>query len=97
MTYLAWGHGAMYYLLSTRSLRGDYGAVSLLLWSAMKLAHKLGLVLDLDGVYSTGPAKFLSGFGGSIKTRLMIRRSPRCSFRNQQILQNEPTERVVTC
>jgi hypothetical protein len=65
----------MYYLLSTRSLRGDYGAISLLLWSAMKLAHKLGLVLDLDGVYSTGTAKFLSGFGGSIKTRLMIRRS----------------------
>jgi hypothetical protein len=65
----------MYYLLSTRSLRGDYGAISLLLWSAMKRAHKLGLVLDLDGVYSSGTAKFLSGFGGRIKTRLMIRRS----------------------
>jgi hypothetical protein len=75
MTYLVWGNGVMYYLLSTRSLRGDYGAISLLLWSAMKLAHKLGLVLDLDGVYSTGTAKFLSGFGGRIKTRLMIRRS----------------------
>jgi hypothetical protein len=75
MTYLAWGHGAMYYLLSTRSFHGDYGAVSLLLWSAMKLAHKLGLVLDLDGVYSTGTVKFLSGFGGRIKSRLMIRRS----------------------
>jgi lipid II:glycine glycyltransferase (peptidoglycan interpeptide bridge formation enzyme) len=75
MTYLVWGNGVMYYLLSTRSLRGDYGAISLLLWSAMKRAHKLGLVLDLDGVYSSGTAKFLSGFGGRIKTRLMIRRS----------------------
>jgi hypothetical protein len=75
MTYLAWGHGIMYYLLSTRSFQGDYGAISLLLWSAMKRAHELGLVLDLDGVYSSGTVKFLSGFGGRIKTRLMIRRS----------------------
>jgi hypothetical protein len=41
----------------------------------MKRAHELGLVLDLDGVYSSGTVKFLSGFGGRIKTRLMIRRS----------------------
>jgi CheY-like chemotaxis protein len=76
MTYLVWGHGIMYYLLSTRSSHmSDYGAVSLLVWSAMKQAHKLGLALDLDGVYSSGTVRFLSGFGGRIKTRLTIRRS----------------------
>ncbi len=75
MTYLVWSHGTMYYLLSTRSKRSDYGAVSLLLWSAMKHAHKLELTLDLDGVYSSGTARFLSSFGGKIKTRLTIRRS----------------------
>ncbi len=64
MTYLVWGHGVMYYLLSTRtSHASDYGAVSLLLWSAMKEAHALGINLDLDGVYSSGTAHFLSGFG----------------------------------
>jgi hypothetical protein len=41
----------------------------------MKRAHDLGLVLDLDGVYSSGTAKFLSNFGGDIKTRLLVRRS----------------------
>jgi hypothetical protein len=35
----------------------------------------MGLVLDLDGVYSSGTARFLSNFGGDIKTRLLIRRS----------------------
>jgi hypothetical protein len=76
MTYLVWGHGIMYYLLSTRSLHSaDSGAGSLLIWWAMKHAHERGLVLDLDGVYSSGTARFLSNFGGEIKTRLVIRRS----------------------
>ncbi len=76
MTYLVWGHGIMYYLLSMRSfLSMDYGSISLLLWSAMKEAQRIGLIFDLDGVYSSGTARFLSGFGGQIKTRLVIRRS----------------------
>lgn len=76
MTYLVWGHGIMYYLLSTRSFHTpDSGAVSLLIWNAVKKAHELGLVLDLDGVYSSGTAKFLSNFGGNIKTRLLVRRA----------------------
>lgn len=75
MAYLVWGHGTMYYLLSTRSGNADYGAISLLLWSAMKEAHGLGTMLDFDGVYSSGTARFLSSFGGQIKTRLVVRRS----------------------
>jgi hypothetical protein len=66
----------MYYLLSTRAPdKDDNGSVNFLLWSAMKLASQLGLVFDLDGVYTSGTARFLSGFGGQIKTRLNIQRS----------------------
>jgi len=76
MTFLVWGNGTMYYLLSTRSFdNNDQGAVSLLLWTAMKTAHELDVVLDLDGAYSSGTVKFLSNFGGEIKTRLIVRRS----------------------
>jgi hypothetical protein len=76
MTYLVWGHGKMYYLLSTRSLdTADSGAVSLLIWNAMKQAHEMDLVLDLDGVYSSGSARFLGNFGGHMTTRFLIRRS----------------------
>jgi hypothetical protein len=78
MTYLVWGHGIMYYLLSTRSFHlADSGSVSLLIWYAMQRAHEMGLVLDLDGVYSSGTARFLSNFGGNIKTRLLVRRAGR--------------------
>jgi hypothetical protein len=89
MTYLVWGHGIMYYLLSTRVFHStDHGAGSLLIWWAMKQAHEMGLVLDLDGVYSSGTARFLSNFGCDIKTRLVIRRS-RMPYRALQYLKQQ--------
>jgi lipid II:glycine glycyltransferase (peptidoglycan interpeptide bridge formation enzyme) len=92
MTYLVWGHGTMYYLLSTRSFHAhDYGAMSFLIWTAMKRAHELALVLDLDGVYSSGTVRFLTNFGGQIKTRLAIRRS-QMSFRAVQLLKHYYSE-----
>jgi hypothetical protein len=76
MVFLVWGHGTMYYLLSTRaSDAGDNGSVNLLLWVAVQRAHERGLVLDLDGVSSSGTARFLSRFGGNPELRLIVRRS----------------------
>jgi hypothetical protein len=76
MVYLVWGHGRMYYLLSTRAHDpSDNGSVNLLIWSAIKRAHQRGLVFDLDGVSTTGTARFLSGFGGKIKARMIIERA----------------------
>jgi len=76
MVFLVWGHGTMYYLLSSRaSDAGDNGSVNLLLWVAVQRAHARGLVLDLDGVSSSGTARFLSRFGGSLEMRLIVRRS----------------------
>jgi hypothetical protein len=66
----------MYYLMSTRAPdKTDNGSVNFLVWAAMKRASQLGVVFDLDGVYSSGTARFLSGFGGQIKTRFTVRRS----------------------
>jgi lipid II:glycine glycyltransferase (peptidoglycan interpeptide bridge formation enzyme) len=76
MTFLVWGHGTMYYLLSTRAVDGqDHGAVSLLIWNAMLRAHERGMILDLDGVYTGGTVRFLSNFGGAIKARIIVRKS----------------------
>jgi lipid II:glycine glycyltransferase (peptidoglycan interpeptide bridge formation enzyme) len=73
MTYLVWGGGIMYYLMTTRAPDvPDNGSVNLLIWSAMKRAHELGLLFDLDGVTTSGTARFLSGFGGTVKTRLTV-------------------------
>jgi hypothetical protein len=38
----------------------------------MKRAHERGLLFDLDGVSTAGTARFLSGFGGTIKTRIVV-------------------------
>ena len=76
MVFFVWGRDVMYYLLSTRDPQiADSGAISLLLWSAMKRAHQRNLDFDLDGVYTSGTARFLSGFGGQIKVRLVVTRA----------------------
>ena len=73
MTFLVWDDQTMYYLMCTRDTAvRDNGSVNLLVWSAIKRAHELGLIFDLDGVSNGGTARFLSGFGGAIKTRLII-------------------------
>jgi hypothetical protein len=75
MVFLVWSTKTMYYLLSTRSHDpNDNGSVNLLLWESMQRAHQRGLLFDLDGVYTSGSARFLSGFGGRIRTRLAVRR-----------------------
>jgi lipid II:glycine glycyltransferase (peptidoglycan interpeptide bridge formation enzyme) len=78
MTFLVWDDRKMYYLMSTRDTTvRDNGSANLLVWSAMKRAHELGLLFDLDGVSTEGMARFLSGFGGVIKTRLIITKGRR--------------------
>ena len=76
MVVIVWGHGKMYYLLSTRARdEGDTGSINLLIWEAVKRAHQLGLLFDLDGVSSSGTARFLSGFGGRLELRLIAQRA----------------------
>ena len=76
MIYIVWGHGTMYYLLSSRADDpDDNGSVNLLIWAAIKRANERGLLLDLDGVISSGTASFLSGFGGRAKVRWIAQRT----------------------
>jgi hypothetical protein len=73
MIFIVWDSDTMYYLLTTQAPDvKDNGSVSLLIWSAMQLAHDLELKFDLDGVTTAGIARFLSGFGGTPRMRLVI-------------------------
>lgn len=73
MIFVVWDRRTMYYLLSVRAPdRPDKGAVNLLIWSAMQKAHRLGLSFDLDGVSTSGNARFLSHFGGELRTRMVV-------------------------
>ncbi len=77
MVFLVWGYGTMYYTLSTRAGHADdNGSVSLLIWSAIKRAWSRGLKFDLDGVSSSGTARFYSGFNGCPKLRFIVRKRP---------------------
>ena len=62
----------MYYLLSSRSAHADNGAVSLLVWHAIKLAAAKNLVFDFDNVGEPSSRLFFSGFGGTVHPRFNV-------------------------
>lgn len=75
MIVLVWDDHAAYYLLSTRDPHAHNGAVSLLLWEAIQLTIEKGLVFDFDGFAGDTGLSFLTGFGGTVKPRFVVRRT----------------------
>jgi len=74
--FCVWDRATFWYLLSTRSrAEKDNGAVSMLVWHALREASRRGLLFDFDGVASEGAARFFAGFGGRIVPRYSIQRS----------------------
>lgn len=69
-----WGHGTMYYLQTARRREAAPGAVHLLVFEALKLAHELGLTFDFDGFLRPDAVNFLTGFGGEVHKRLILSR-----------------------
>jgi hypothetical protein len=74
-TALLWDTRSAYYFLSARRPGAHSGAVSLLLWSAMRTAGERGLSFDFDGVSTAGILKFLGGFGGRLVRRFEVERT----------------------
>jgi hypothetical protein len=72
---LIWDSRAAYYFLTARRPDAHGGAVSLMLWTAMRIAGERGLSFDFDGVSTTGILKFLGGFGGRLVRRFEIERT----------------------
>ena len=70
--FYVWDTQAAYYMLSTRSSEAGNGAVSLLLWEAMKDIAARNLIFDFEGVITSGSALFFTGFGGEITPRYVV-------------------------
>ncbi len=71
-----WDSEKLYYFLSTRDRDvADIGAVSLLIWHGIEIAHQLGLVFDFDGVTTESRYRFMAAFGGETETRFMATRT----------------------
>lgn len=73
--FYVWDRSTLWYFLSTRNANAaDNGAVSLLVWEAIREAARRQLLFDFDGVSSEGSARFFAGFGGRIAARYAVRR-----------------------
>lgn len=75
--FYIWNGRSASYFLSTRDGSADNGAVSLLVWEAVRAASARGLSFDFDGVASLGAAQFFVGFGGRPAPRYVIVRATR--------------------
>jgi hypothetical protein len=71
---VVWDRDTAYFLLSTRAPSSHNGAVSLLLWTAIRNALSRHLTFDFDGFSCVSTFNFLNGFGGSITQRLGVER-----------------------
>lgn len=75
MVFLVHDNHCIYYFLSTRDKgMAHVGAVSLLVWAGIELAHKLRLTFDFDGITNSARFQFMAGFGSGFSNRYTVRR-----------------------
>lgn len=73
-TFTVWDRRVAYHLMATRATGVDNGAMSLLVWDAMRDASRRGLTFDFDGLGTPGSRLFYTGFGGRIVPRYIAAR-----------------------
>ena len=110
MAVFIWDDEYVYYFLSSRTKDAAHaGAVSLLLWTGIELAHSRGLRFDFDGgMMKDSRYKFLISFGGKLANRFEVARStslyrvqhtmrriPRAIFRRLSRLHGRPARMQV--
>jgi Acetyltransferase (GNAT) domain len=73
--FCVWDQTASYFLLTTRTPDAHNGAVSLVLWEAIKDAALRGLIIDFDALGNKESFAFFSGFGGVLCPRYVVTRA----------------------
>jgi hypothetical protein len=77
--FTIWDQRTEYYFMSTRRLKSKNGAKSLAIWTAIQHAAQHGLTFDMDGLHLKNKMMpnllLLTGFGGKIQPRFIVRRS----------------------
>jgi hypothetical protein len=89
--FFIWDDKYVHYFLSTRDRNVAHpGAVSLLLWSGIELAHSLGLWFDFDGgINNDARYRFIVAFGGEVANRFDVARST-ANYRVQHTIRRIP-------
>jgi hypothetical protein len=73
--FYAWDNVSTYYVLTTRSPGSHNGAVSFLMWEAIRDSAAHGRIFDFDGVGSAGTSALYPSFGGEVRTRFHVHRT----------------------
>lgn len=97
--FFIWDDKYVHYFLSTRNKDVAHpGAVSLLLWTGIELAHSMGLSFDFDGgIDNDARYRFVAAFGGEVANRFDVVRST-ASYRVQHTIRKLPralTQRIA--
>ena len=89
--FFIWDDKYVHYFLSTRDRSIAHpGAVSLLVWRGIELAHSLGLWLDFDGgIANNARYRFMVAFGGELANRFDVARST-AHYRVQHTIRRIP-------
>ncbi|MFC1455533.1 GNAT family N-acetyltransferase [Microvirga arabica] len=72
--FYAWDDRVTYYLLTTRAPDSHNGAVSRLIWDAMREGATQGRIFDFDSVGTNGSVLFYTAFGGEVRPRYVAKR-----------------------
>jgi hypothetical protein len=77
--FTVWDHRTEYYLMSTRTPDSMNGATNLLMWTAIQHAARKQLTFDMDMIHVKNNhlpnLLLLTGFGGTMKPRYLVRRT----------------------
>jgi hypothetical protein len=73
--FYAWDDVSSYYVLTTRSPGSHNGAVSFLMWEAIRDSAAHGRIFDFDGVGSAGTSSLYPSFGGEVCPRYHVHRT----------------------
>ena len=89
--FFVWDDKYVHYFLSTRDKNVAHpGAVSLLVWSGIELAHALGRCFDFDSsIANDARYRFMVAFGGEVENRFDVVRST-ANYRVQHTLRRIP-------
>jgi len=73
--FCVWDAQCAYYLMATDDRESHNGAISLLIWEAVKDATQRNIIFDFDGLHNRGSALLYGGFSANMQPRFVANRS----------------------
>jgi len=94
--WYVWDERVTYYMLTTRAPGTHNGAVSRLVWEAMRESAARGRIFDFGGISTHGSVLFYVGFGGEVRPRYVVERMTPVfgAMRSSMLMSREVVQRL---